>query len=105
MINKENVYKSLREKYMKKNLDKYPYTGVRNAETKVRVRTSEEAPWLDGYFNGAQDCEQVSNITRGKVYNVIKTIGYGDCESFVVINDVGEEYVLCDFFFETINAD
>lgn len=100
--NKENKYKCMQEKYIERNLDRYPYTGVRTAEMKVRVRTSEEAPWLDSYFNGAQDYEQVAGITRGKVYNVVRTIGYGDCESHVVINDVGEEYALCDFFFETI---
>ena len=85
-----------------KNIDSRPYTGERNTNGKVRVKTSGEAKWLDGYFDGNPQYSQVKNITRGKIYDVVKVIGYGDMEGIVIINDIGEEKELCDFFFEEV---
>lgn len=86
-----------------KNIDESPYTGERNVCGKVRVKTHDEAKWLDGYFNKTPNYSQVENVTRGKVYDVIKVIGYGDVEGIVIINDIGKEEELCDFFFEEVH--
>lgn len=85
-----------------KNIDAHPYTGIQNVCGKVRVKTHDEANWLDGYFDGTPNYSQVENITRGKIYDVVKVIGYGDMEGIVIINDIGEETELCDFFFEEV---
>lgn len=85
-----------------KNIDCRPYTGERNVKGKVRVKTSDKAKWLDGYFDGNPQYSQVKNITRGKIYDVVKVIGYGDVEGILIINDIGEEIELCDFFFEEV---
>ena len=85
-----------------KNIDRYPYTGIRNVKGKVRVKTSEEAPWLNCYFDKNSDAEQVEGVTRGKIYDVVSVEGFGDCEDITIINDNGEEYKLADFFFEEV---
>lgn len=54
------------------------------------------------YFDGTRDAEQTENVTPGKVYKVVKVIGFGDCEDVVIIDDSGEEQELADFFFEEI---
>ena len=88
---------------MTKNIDARPYTGERRVEGKLRVKTSEEAPWLDKYFNNTPNCEQVTEVTRGKVYDVVKIEGFGDCEDITIIDDNGEELVLADFFFAEVD--
>lgn len=85
-----------------KNIDSRPYVGVRMAKGKVRVKTSEEAPWLDKYFNGTPNCSQVTEVTRGKVYDVVSVEGFGDCEDITLIDDNGEETELADFFFDEV---
>ena len=82
--------------------DALPYTGVRNVTGKVRAKTSEEAPWLDCYFDGSPNASQIKGITRGKTYNVVRVEGFGDCEDVTIINDNGEEQELADFFFAEI---
>ena len=84
------------------NIDVHPYTGIRNVKGKVRVKTHEEAPYLDNFFNGHPNIEQIQNITRGKEYEVIKVEGFGDAEDITIIDDIGEEQELGDFFFEEI---
>ena len=42
-----------------KNIDCRPYTGKRNVKGKVRVKTSDKAKWLDGYFDGNPNYTQV----------------------------------------------
>lgn len=84
------------------NIDASPYTGVRNVKGKVRVKTHEDASWLDNFFNGTEHYDQVTGVTRGKVYNVIKTEGFGDVEDITIIDDNGEEQTLGDFFFDEI---
>lgn len=87
---------------LRENIDKYPYTGVRNVKGKLRIKTHEEADWLDGYFNGTPHYNQVKNVTRGKIYDVVSIEGFGDCEAVTIINDIGEEQHLSDFFFAEI---
>jgi hypothetical protein len=81
------------------NLDRHPYTGERIVKGKVRVKTHEEASWLDGFFDGSEDHSQVTTITRGKVYDAVKVTGYGDMEDVTIINDNGEEEQFGSFFF------
>lgn len=50
------------------NIDASPYTGVRNVKGKVRVKTHNDAPWLDNFFNGKENCDQITGITRGKTH-------------------------------------
>lgn len=84
------------------NIDSQPYTGIRDVKGRVRVKTHEEAPYLDGYFDGSPDYIQVRGVTRGKEYDAVKVEGFGDCEDTVIINDKGEEQRLGDFFFEEV---
>lgn len=85
------------------NIDSRPYTGIRNVIGKVRVKTHDDAPWLDDFFNGSPKAEQVKGITRGNEYDVIRVEGYGDCEDITIIDDCGKEQSLGDFFFENVN--
>ena len=78
------------------NIDKSPYVGVRDVTGKLRISTSS---WLDKYFNGDKNAEQVTNITRGKVYDVLRIEGFGDCEDVTIIDDSGNEQTLASFFF------
>lgn len=82
-----------------KNLDSRHYTGRRRAKGKVRVKTHEEAAWLDHYFDGTPNYSQVTGITRGKVYEAVCVEGFGDVEDVTIINDFGKEQTLGDFFF------
>ena len=81
------------------NIDMHPYTGVRTPTGKVRVLTHEEAYWLDRYFDGTPNTEQIKGITRGKEYEVVKVEGFGDCEDITIIDDNGNLKSLADFFF------
>lgn len=38
----------------------------------------------------------------GKIYDVIRVEGLGDCEDVTIIDDLGNETELADFFFEEI---
>ena len=75
------------------NIDASPYTGIRNVKGKVRVKTHNDAPWLDNFFTG---------ITRGKTYDVISVEGFGDVEDITIIDDNGTKQTLGDFFFDEI---
>lgn len=84
------------------NIDASPYVGVRNVKGKVRVKTHNDAPWLDNFFNGKENYDQITGITRGNTYDVIRVEGFGDAEDITIINDNGEEQTLGDFFFDEI---
>lgn len=84
------------------NIDASPYTRVRNVKGKVRVKTHEDAPWLDDFFNGKEHCDQITGITRGNIYDVIRVEGFGDGENITIIDDNGKEQTLGDFFFDEI---
>lgn len=84
---------------LRENIDCNPYTGVRTVKGKLRVKTDG---WLKPYFNGADRYEQVHNVTMGKVYDVIRVEGLGDCEDVTIIDDLGNETELADFFFEEV---
>lgn len=82
-----------------KSIDAHPYTGKRNIKGQLRLSTK---PWLDNYFNGTPDWDQVTGVTRGKIYEVIGIEGFGDCEDVIFINDNGNSQRLADFFFEEV---
>lgn len=84
------------------NIDASPYTGVRNVKGKVRVKTHNDAPWLDNFFNGKENCDQITGITRGKTYDVISVEGFDDVEDITIIDDNGTKQTLGDFFFDEI---
>ena len=81
------------------NIDCCPYTGTREVKGKLRVST---AAHLDKYFDGSDNVEQVENVTRGNIYDVVRVVGFGDCEDVVFIDDLGQEQTLGDFFFEEV---
>ena len=84
------------------NIDSRPYTGTRTVKGRVMVKTSEEAPHLDNFFNGTPNWDLVTGVTRGKVYDVVKVEGFGDCEDITFIDDNGEEQTLADYFFTEV---
>lgn len=84
---------------LRENIDSNPYTGSRNVKGKLRVKTDE---WLTKFFDGTEGVEQVRNVTMGKIYDVVKIEGIGDCEDITIINDIGEPIKLGDFFFEEV---
>ena len=85
------------------NIDAHPYTGTRQVKGRIRIKTEQEAPYLNGYFNGNPRYEQITGITRGKIYDVIKVEGYGDCEDITIIDDNNKEQRLGQFFFEKVD--
>lgn len=84
------------------NIDASPYTGIRNVKGKVRVKTHEEASWLDNFFNGAEHYDQITGITRGKTYDAINVEGFGDVEDITIIDDNGKKQTLGSFFFDEV---
>ena len=86
---------------LRENIDANPYTGKRRVSGKF-LRVKENADWLNGYFDGTSNYEQVIGITRGKIYEVVAIEGFGDCEDITIIDDNGNELVLADFFFEEV---
>ncbi len=84
---------------LRENIDSSPYTGERKVKGKLRLSTKE---WLDNFFNGTPNWEQVTGVTRGKIYDVVSVEGFGDGEDVTFINDNGEEQTLGSFFFEKV---
>ena len=41
-------------------------------------------------------------MTPGKIYEIYKVEGYGDCADFYFKDDSGKEQYLADFFFEEV---
>lgn len=85
-----------------KSIDSHPYTGTRYVNGFLKL---SEKNYLDHYFDKSVNYDQVVNVTRGKIYQIIKVIGYGDVEDIIFINDMGEEQRLADFFFEELTEE
>lgn len=81
-------------------LSNYPYTGTRKITGKLKV--SDKKEWIKPYFNNTPNYEQVTDLTIGKIYDVVATTGYGDVEDVTVINDNGIEKSYGSFFFEEV---
>ena len=86
---------------LRKNIDATPYTGKRTTSEKY-LRVRDNAKWLDGFFDGTPNYNQVVGVTRGKIYEVVAIEGYGDCENITIIDDNGKNQTLADFFFEEV---
>ena len=89
-------------KILTENIDSKPYIGTRWVNGFLKL---SEKNYLDHYFDKSENYDQVVNVTRGKIYQIIKVIGYGDVEDIVFINDIGEEQQLADFFFEEVTLE
>ena len=90
------------EKILAENIDSHPYTGERNIKGYLKLSTKK---YLDNFFDGSVNYQQVENITRGKIYEVISVIGYGDGEDVIILDDNGNEHRLADWFFEELTED
>lgn len=82
-----------------KNIDKYPYTGIRKVNGEIKLRDA------DVLANCGLSLEDMPNLTAGKVYTAVCVEGFGDCEDITIIDDIGEEQTLGDFFFEEVDDD
>ena len=83
-----------------KNIDAHPYTGIRNVTGKIKLLEKRE---LYNYRFTEEELESIAkekNLTYGNVYEVTKVEGFGDCEDVFILNNIGEEVDLGDFFFE-----
>lgn len=86
---------------LRENIDANPYTGKRSVNRKY-LKVKENAYWLNGFFDGSPDYDQVIGVTRGKTYEVIAIEGHGDCEDITIVDDNGNKQTLADFFFEEV---
>lgn len=89
-------------KVLTEHIDSHPYTGERNIKGYLKLSTKK---YLDNFFDGSVNYKQVKNITRGKIYEVISVIGYGDGEDVVILDDNGNEHRLADWFFEELTEE
>ena len=87
-------------KIFTRNIGMFPYTGERVVDGFLKI---SERDFLDPWFN--ENNEDLKNIKRGKIYKVVRAVGYGDVEDFVIIDDNGEELTLGSFFFEELTEE
>lgn len=79
--------------------DKRPFTGKRSVDIPVTLSDKE---WIKGYFDGSKDYDQITGVSKGKVYTIIEVEGYGDVFDVTFVDDNGELQTLASFFFEDI---
>lgn len=79
------------------NMDKHPATGNVNTDFYARLSTKS---YLDGFFKGDKNYEQVTGVTRGKIYHIHAVELIGDAVDVRFIDDNGEERRLAINFFE-----
>ena len=84
------------------NLDSHPFIGERKVNFKVKVTEKES---LKKFFSETVGTKWIQNVTPGKVYEIYKVEGYGDCADFYLKDDSGKEQYLADFFFEEVEDD
>ncbi len=87
-------------KIFTRNIGMFPYTGEREVKGFLKI---SEREFLNPWFN--ENNEDLKNIKRGKIYKVVRAVGYGDVEDFVIIDDNGEELTLGSFFFEELTEE
>lgn len=86
----------------KNRLDRHPFTGERKVNFKAKVTEKES---LKKFFSETVGTKWIQNVTPGKVYEIYKVEGYGDCADFYFKDDSGKEQYLADFFFEEVEDD
>ena len=57
------------------------------------------------FFSETVGTHWIQNVTPGKIYEIYKVEGYGDCADFYFKDDLGKEQYLADFFFEEVEDD
>lgn len=77
--------------------ERSPRTGSLSAKFRARL---SNAAHLNGFFNGDEGHEQIRNVTRGKIYDVVIVNAYGDVADFTFTNDIDEPMTLGSFMFE-----
>lgn len=87
---------------LRKNIDERPYTGKRIVKGKLKLSEKE---WLNMFFDGTPNAEQVTGVTRGKIYDVILVEGFGDVESVTFIDDNKDIQTLGGYFFEEVDEE
>lgn len=92
----------MKNKVLSEDIDRHPYTGIRQVTGKVRVK---ECSYLAGFFNGADNYNQVKNVAPGKIYEAVRAEGFGDVENITIIDDSGAEHPMADFFFEEVECE
>lgn len=80
--------------------DKFQFVG--KIEVSIPVITSTKK-FLNKFFDGTENVEQVTGITRGKNYTIIEVEGFGDVFDVTFVNDNGTLQTLGSFFFEDIH--
>jgi len=84
------------------DLDRHPFTGERKVNFKAKVTEKES---LKKFFSETVGTKWIQNVTPGKIYEIYKVEGYGDCVDFYFKDDSGKEQYLADFFFEEVEDD
>ena len=79
------------------NMDSHPGTGQHNVDFNAKL---SEKPHLDGFFNGNRNYEQITGVTRGKIYRIHAVELIGDAVDLKFLNDNSQEQTLGIFFFE-----
>ena len=69
---------------------------------KAKVTENER---LKKFFDETAGTERIQDVTPGKIYEIYKVEGYGDCADFCFKDDSGKEQYLADFFFEEVEDD
>lgn len=81
------------------------FTGRREINPPIKVRLKDELR-IRRHFDGTSDCEQVTTLTIGNVYELHAVEGFGDVADAFVTNDVGEEEeIILDWFDEAESED
>ena len=84
------------------DLDRHPFTGERKVNFKAKVTEKES---LKKFFSETVGTHWIQNVTPGKIYEIYKVEGYGDCADVYFKDDLGKEEYLADFFFEEVEDD
>lgn len=82
------------------NTSKHPFTGKRKVNIPAIISNAE---WLNKYFDGTENVEQVTGVTRGKQYLITEVDGYGDVFDVTFLDDNEREQTLGSFFFKDVN--
>ncbi|MBU5331431.1 hypothetical protein KQI61_04415 [Anaerocolumna aminovalerica] len=87
------------------DLDSHPYSRKFECKTSLKAKfvNLEEKYWLKKFFDNTPNVEQVTDVTPGKVYDVVAYEVMGDVADITIINDRGERADFMECFFEEVN--
>lgn len=72
-----------------------------NKKVSDKVRIKEDV-LFDCFFNGTLGCEQIKDVTRGKVYEVVEVKDTNNIKDLTIIDDKGKKRVLADFLVDEV---